>query len=127
MKVIKKSRVAEVEGFIEFCKRWVRSRHRGFGLKYHTRSDGYDPTEHMLRIKGTGIMGFQLEIAARLDTFYDVKAKQTYGVVELYHPEWFSDIEDMARAFEAQGGPEVTVVVYESATDKAPLQRSRLA
>jgi len=122
MKVVKKSRVAEVEGFIEFCKRWVKSRPASFGLKYHTRSDGYGPAEHTLRIKGTGTLGFNLEIAARLDTFYDVKA-----MVELYHPQWFSDIEDMARAFEAQGGPEVTVVVYESATDKAPLQRSRLA
>lgn len=128
MKVVKRSRVAEVEGFAAFVKRWVASRHRGFGLKYKcSGGNGYGPDEYTLRIKGTGTLGIGLEIAARLEIpiNYDKRGQEKPRVV-LYHPQWFSDIEDMVMDFEAQGGPDVTVEVYESPDDKVPLQRGRL-
>jgi hypothetical protein len=80
-------------------------------LVLQTQTDGYSCTYHYIYQKGhTPWLGL-----GRGDPVAQIKL----DTVELMHPNYFSDIEDLVRKYEAETGHEITVEYWQDPKEKA--------
>lgn len=76
------------------------------GLRTAVKTCGYGSI-YEIHIKERGVLSVFSDPIATVDAYYDT--------IELRNPEWFSDFEDLCRAYETKTGREVTLRYWESA------------
>ena len=88
---------------------WILKTELPQGLVAHKHSHGYG-YETYIEQKGTGTSTFLWCSRNKVARVGD------YEIIDVYHPNWFSDIEALATKWERFNGKKVTINVYEAAT-----------